>query len=163
MIETMDCFVQIIDLATVFSDESQRSAKDNKRKSGTSENQIKSQILKLSESLKSGNSIDLTTGELKCKYKAVVTIEIQYLNDPLMSDLVDGTFHVVGKIIRVVSDKSEAINLLRKTAMSKMPTHVLNAFKDLPTSTAGKGFDLPDLTMEIQGPVVQIIPIAIFS
>jgi hypothetical protein len=162
MIETMDYFVQIIDLATVFSDEPQRPAKD-KRKSGTSENQIKSQILKLSESLKSGNSIDLTTGELKCKYKAVVTIEIQYLNDPLMSDLVDGTFHVVGKIIRVVSDKSEAINLLRKTAMSKMPTPVLNAFKNLPTLTAGQGFDLPDLTLEIQGPVVQIIPIAIFS
>src|SRR5450759_3076366 len=160
MIETMDYFVQIIDLATVFSDEPQRPAKD-KRKSGTSENQIKSQILKLSESLKSGNSIDLTTGELKCKYKAVVTIEIQYLNDPLMSDLVDGTFHVVGKIITVIPDKSKAINLLRK---SKMPTSVLDkVIQGLSTLTADQELNLPDITSKIQGPVVQIIPIAIFA
>jgi hypothetical protein len=164
IIETMDSFVELIDLVTVFSEEPQKSVK-GKKKSGTSENQkIKNQISSFSESLKSGNSIDLTTGELKCKYKTVVTIEIQYLNDPLMSDLVDGTFHVVGKIIRVVPDEGDAINLMRKTAMSKMPTSALSeAFGGLSALTADQGFDLPDLTWEIKGPVIQIIPIAIFS
>ena len=164
IIETMDSFVGLIDLATVFSEEPQKSGKRNK-KSETSENQkIKTQLSSFSESLKSGNSIDLTTGELKCKYKTVVTIEIQYLNDPLMSDLVDGTFHVVGKIIRVVPDEGDAINLMRKTAMSKMPTSILSeAFSDLSALTADQGWNLPDLTSEIKGPVIQIIPIAIFS
>ena len=75
----MDYFAELVDLATVFSDESQRPARGNK-KSVTSENQkIKTQIISFSESLKSGNSIDLTTGELKCKHNAVVTIEIPYL------------------------------------------------------------------------------------
>ena len=164
IIETMDSFVGLIDLATIFSDEPQKSGKGN-HKSGISDNQkIKAQLSSFSESLKSGNSIDLTTGELKCKYKTVVTIEIQYLNDPLMSDLVDGTFHVVGKIIRVVPDEGDAINLMRKTAMSKMPTSILSeAFSDLSALTADQGWNLPDLTSEIKGPVIQIIPIAIFS
>lgn len=163
IIETMDSFVELIDLATIFSEEPQKSGKG--KKSGTSENQkIKNQISSFSESLKSGNSIDLTTGELKCKYKTVVTIEIQYLNDPLMSDLVDGTFHVVGKIIRVVPEESDSINLIRKTAMSKMPTSALSkVFSGLSALTVEQGFDLPDLTWEIKGPVIQIIPIAIFS
>lgn len=159
--ETMDFLVAFSDLTTVFSDEPH---KINKKKSGTSDDQTRRQILILSESLKSRNSIDLTTGELKCKYKAVVTIEIQYLNDPLMSDLVDGTFHVVGKIIRVVSDKTEAINLLRKTAMRNMPTSELDkAFSGLSTLTAYPELNLPEFTSKIQGPVVQIIPIAIFA
>ena len=164
IIETMDSFAELIDLATVFSDDLQKPGRGN-GKSGTSENQkIKNQILSFSESLKSGNSIDLTTGELKCGHKAVVTIEIQYLNDPLMSDLVDGTFHVVGKIIRVVSDNSEAISLIRKTAMSKMPHHILNeTFSILSTLTNDQKFELPELEWEIQGPVIQIIPIAVFS
>ena len=163
IIETMDYFAELVDLATVFSDESQRPARGNK-KSVTSENQkIKTQIISFSESLKSGNSIDLTTGELKCKHKAVVTIEIPYLNDPLMSDLVDGTFHVVGKIIRVVSNENEAISLIRKTAMSKMPTLLNETFDNFSAATTDHGLELPELTLEIQGPVVQIIPIAIFS
>ena len=164
IIETMDSFIELIDLATIFSDDLQKPVK-GKRKSGTSEYQkIKNQILSFSESLKSGNSIDLTTGELKCGHKAVVTIEIQYLNDPLMSDLVDGTFHVVGKIIRVVPDNSEAISLIRKTAMSKMPHHTLNeTFSTLSALTTDQEFELPDPEWEIQGPVIQIIPIAVFS
>jgi len=158
IIETMDFLVAFSDLTTVFSDEPHKNAK---KKGGTSGDQTKIQILKLAEILKSGNSIDLTTGELKCKYKAVVTIEIQYLNDPLMSDLVDGTFHVVGKIITVIPDKSKAINLLRK---SKMPTSVLDkVIKGLSTLTADQELNLPDITSKIQGPVVQIIPIAIFA
>ncbi len=164
IIEIMDSFVGLIDMSTILSDDLQKPGK-GKGKSGTSENQkIKNQILSFSESLKSGNSIDLTTGELKCGHKAVVTIEIQYLNDPLMSDLVDGTFHVVGKIIRVISDNSEAISLIRKTAMSKMPHHILNeTFSTLSTLTTDQKFELPELKWEIQGPVIQIIPIAVFS
>lgn len=163
IIEIMDSFVELINLSTIFSDDLQKPGR-GKEKSGTSENQkIKNQFLSFSESLKSGNSIDLTTGELNCGHKAVVTIETQYLNDPLMSDLVDGTFHVVGKIIRVVSDNSEAISLIRKTAMSKIPHHILNeTFSTLSTLTTEK-FELPELKWEIRGPVIQIIPIAVFS
>jgi len=156
IIETMDSFVELIDITSIFSDNLQKLDRGNEK--------TKNQISSFSESLKSGNSIDLTTGELKCGHKAVVTIEIQYLNDPLMSDLVDGTFHVVGKIIRVVSDNSEAISLIRKTAMSKMPRHTLKEiFSTLSKLTTDQEFELPELEWEIQGPVIQIIPIAVFS
>ena len=165
IIETMDSFAELLNLATIFSTDDPQKTVKGKRKTGTSKDQeIKKQISSFSESLKSGNSIDLTTGELKCGHKTVVTIEIQYLNDPLMSDLVDGTFHVVGKIIRVISDNSEAISLIRKTAMSKMPHDVLNeTFDALSTLTTDQKFELPEIVWEIQGPVIQIIPIAVFS
>lgn len=164
LIETMDSIVKLIDLTEVFSDEPPNSGKGRNKKESSSNIKIKNQVSSFSESLKAGNSVDLTSGKLKCGYKAIVTIEIQYLNDPLMSDLVDGTFHVLGKITNVVPDSSETISLIRKTAMSKMPTDLLkDAFGGFSATANDQGFGLPELEYEIQGPVLQIIPIAIFS
>lgn len=121
-------------------------------------------MVSFTNSLKAGDSIDLTSDNLNSGYQAVLTLEIQYLNDPMMSDLIDGRFNVLGKVIRTIDNDVESISLIRKTAMSKMPSPILMQFFNA-LSTLGKdqGFNIPELKWEVKGPVIQVIPIAIFA
>ena len=126
--------------------------------------QVKQQIESFSKSLKDGDSIDLTTDLLESKYKAIVTIETQYLNDPLMLDLVDGRFRVLGKVIRSIPDDSDAVSLIRRSPVSRMPASKLtDIFSKLELSMKSNEFDFPKLEWEVRGPVIQVIPVAIFS
>ena len=93
--------------------------------------------------------------------RVVLTAEEKYFLDKSMNDTVDGTFRVFGKVTRVIPSGDEAIGLLRKTALGKFPSIV----EELGTAVAGvqtSGFSGPVET-EIEGPTLQVIPIAIFS
>jgi len=116
------------------------------------------------ESLKAGDTVDIITDTLTCGYRAVITLEREFLNDPTMSDLVDGHFNVLGKIIRVINDDKDSINLIRKTALSAMPENILKtALADLSELSKTHGFKIPSMELEAKGPVLQVLPIAIFS
>ena len=81
-----------------------------------------------------------------------------------MSDLVDGRFNVLGKVIRVIDSEDDAISLIRKTAMSAMPKKIMKeAFSGFSALSTDQGFNIPDLELEIRGPVIQVLPIAIFA
>jgi hypothetical protein len=86
------------------------------------------------------------------------------LSDPTMSDLVDGEFRVAGKVIRSIRNSDESINLLRKTAIGRVPGAVLEQFMGAMSGLGVEsGFKLPELVVDIQGPAVQILPIAIYA
>ena len=122
------------------------------------------QMLSFTDSLKAGETIDLTTEKLKSGHKAVLTLELQFLNDPMMSDLIDGQFKVLGKVIRSIYNETESISLIRKTAMSKMPPALLkDMFSKLSELSDTQGFSIPKLEWEVKGPVIQVIPISIFA
>lgn len=165
IIETMESLSELMSIAAVFNAEQEKPQKHVARANNkTSEyEKINAQIRSLVSSLKAGNTIDLTAKHMKSNYEAVITVEVGYLSDPTMSDIVDGKFKVVGKVTRSV-EAHESINLLRKTALSKMPTAVLDQLFDALSSLGGtQGFSIPDLTLEIKGPALQIIPIAIYA
>ena len=118
----------------------------------------------LSTNLKAGQTLDLMTDELHSSYRAVVTLEAQYLNDPTLSDLVDGTFRVAGKVIRVVPEGEGAISLIRKAAVSRMPSAVLETLGKMFDSLASEhSFGLPKVIWEIGGPVIQVLPLSIYA
>lgn len=158
IIETMDAFAGMLDMASIFNEPQKKSGQ------GNSYQKIKAQMEKFAESMKTGNSIDLTTDKLSSGYKAVITIDAGYLNDPTMADLVDGQFHVLGKVIKCVVDADESVSLLRKSAVSKLPPATLiTAFSQLVATTTEQGFALPEIKWEVNGPAIQVIPIAIFA
>lgn len=163
IVETLDSFAEMINLADMFSDELQRKGKGGKPQQ--SENQkIREQMLSLSNSLKAGSTIDLTATDLVAGYSGVITVETSFLNDPMMSDLVDGQFKVLGKVIRSVRDKSESISLLRKTALSEMPSALLSqTFGALTQLESQEGFAIPEMTWEVKGPAIQVLPVAIYA
>ncbi|RIA21201.1 hypothetical protein DFO61_3621 [Ectopseudomonas oleovorans] len=162
IVETIDSFAEMMDMAEVFEEKTQ--PQKGKQNQPSENKKIKQQMMRFSDALKAGSTIDLSSKSLKSGYTAIVTVETSFLNDPLMSDLVDGQFKIIGKVIRSVSDSSDSINLLRKTALSKMPsTLMLEALGHLSALGSEQGFGIPELKLEIEGPAIQILPIAIYA
>lgn len=167
IIETMDSMIEIMDMVIVFESDNGNSNSKNPKTTKTQPNEnqkIKSQMMAFSEKLKSGGTIDLIAKNTKNRHAAVITIESSFLSDLTMSDLVEGKFKVLGKVIRSLESPDESISLLRKTALSKMPTEaVMGALYHLRLLQESQGFVLPNLETEIFGPAIQIIPIAIYA
>jgi hypothetical protein len=166
LIQTMDAFIKVINLAKIFIEENQAKNKGQSHKTNPKgENEkISNQMEEFRKELKAGDTVDIVSNDLEFRYRAVITLENEFLNDPSMSDLVDGTFQVIGKIIRVIPSSDKKISLIRKTAFSAMPEEVLkNTFGPLSALGATQGFGIPELKWDIEGPVLHVIPLAIFS
>ncbi|ENM6576391.1 hypothetical protein AB8I88_001335 [Vibrio fluvialis] len=164
IVETIDSLAEMMNMAETFADKSQVKSGKNNLSQQSEHNKLKQQLVRFSSALKSGSTIDLSSSSLNGKYTAVVTVETEFLNDPLMSDLVDGQFKVIGKVIRSVGDSSDSINLLRKTALSKMPPELMiQALSGLSALGSKQGFCIPELKMEVEGPAIQVLPIAIYA
>lgn len=164
IIHSMDIFCGLLELATAFTPPQQQSSNKKNRSNSNDLGLLKTQLMKLADEFKTGDSIDVVSDLSVWKYKAVITLEKEYLNDPSMSDLVDGHFQVAGKVIRVIDSESESVDLLRKSSMGAMKKETLQtAFSQFTNASDVGGFDVPKIEMEIKGPVIQLIPIAIFA
>ena len=159
LIETLGSFVELMDMFQALSDQ------PNKGKSRKPDDtaKMKKQIQSFIEALSSSYTVDLLAGVLESGDRPVVTLEQQYLNDPTMSDVVDGTFRVVGKVIRVVAVGEGAISLNRKSAMGVLPPSMLEEFKGSLSGPEFDAFGLPELEWEVSGPAIQVLPIAVFA
>ena len=93
--------------------------------------------------------------------KVVLPMESNYLVDPTMNDIIDGTFRVFGKATRVVLDKSDKISLFRKSSIGEFKEigDALNPLKEVISESGFTG----SIETEIVGPTMQVIPISIFS
>lgn len=170
MIQTMNIFTELVDMAVAFGDEekadsSKNSGKNrNRRDSPNNSEKGRKRVQKILELLKTGDTIDILSDNLDCGYKAVITLEEEYLNDPTMADLVDGQFKVVGKITRAISDSEDSVSLLRKAAIGVMSNEVLSEeFSRWSSLAASIKVKIPRIEWEVQGPAIQVIPIAIFA
>jgi hypothetical protein len=162
LIQTMDAFVGLMDLAIMFEDNKKQPGA---RRGEPGENvKIRKQMDKFLQILRSGDTIDIVSDVLESGHRAVITLEQEYLSDPTMADLVDGQFTILGKIIRVVAETNSAISLFRKSPLSAMPKVVLEQAL-LPFSKLSKeqGFSIPEPEWEITGPAMHILPISIFA
>lgn len=166
IVETLDSLSEMLRLASVFSDDQpQQPKKSGVTKHKSEEQKIREQIASLSDALKAGSTIDLTTSGAESGFRSVVTVETRFLNDPFMSDLVDGRFSVLGKVIRSVKKSDdESISLLRKTALEKLPKGTLNeVFTALSNLKSEGGFAMPEILWEVPGPAIQVLPVAIYA
>jgi hypothetical protein len=164
VIEVIDALHQMMSMAVLFTEPEHPTGKHQKGSKAVHKKNPVEQIEQFREMLRTGDTIDLTTGPLRSGHRAVVTVESQYLNDPSMGDLVDGTFTVVGKVTRVLSGDEGAVSLIRKTALGRLPSSVLDqSFEGLNALSSLQGFSLPRIEWEIAAPVVQILPVAIYT
>jgi len=159
LLETIGTFVEFLDVVNAFADNPSKG----KGSRLSEEQKMKRQMELFISALATSDTTDLTTAPLKSAYRSVITLEKQYLNDPSMSDLVDGTFRVVGKVTRVIDKGKGAISLNRKSAMGRLPNSMLVQLKGLLDGPELKDFSLPKMEWEIPGPVIQVLPIAIFA
>jgi hypothetical protein len=68
---------------------------------------------------------------------------------------------VLGKIVRIVS-REDSINLLRKTTFNRIGRSMIEQMTQGFQGSELTGLKFPELTTDIKGPSVQVIPIAIF-
>jgi hypothetical protein len=159
LVETIGSFIELVDIMQVFA----QSEPKRKGDQTSDMNKMKRQMESFIKALTGSDTVDLTTDPLKSSHRAVITLEQQYLNDPTMADLVDGTFRVVGKVTRVVGENDEPISLNRKSALSKLPPSVLTKLKESFNSPELGGFTFRPLEWEVSGPAIHVLPIAIFA
>lgn len=160
IVESFDSIVQILEVVETF----QTPSGNNKGKGNrvSEEARLKKQILSISEAFKAGNTIDLV-GEIETPVmRAMITLDVTYLSDPYMSNLVEGKFKVLGKVIRKISAEDEPLNLLRKSALSKTPEVLTAILEALNQIGEGGQFSIPDATPYIKGPAIHVLPIAIY-
>ena len=168
VIEVVDAMREMMQLATIFAPQAQESQtpkhKNSHPQKGLATTNPMEQIEQFGQTLRSGDTIDLTTNILESHHRAVLTVETQYLNDPSMGDLVDGTFTVVGKVIRVLKEGEGSVSLIRKTPLARLPAAVRQqAFSGLNALSKVQGFELPEVVFEIPGPALHVMPIAIYA
>lgn len=159
LMETMTAMLELLTMAEAFTEEAPRG----KPKRPTEEQKMKRQMESFISTLSAGDTLDLTTAPILSGHRCVITLEKQYLNDPSMSDLVDGTFRVLGKVTRAIGAGQGAISLNRKSAMSRLPATMVGELQAILEGPDLEEFSLPKIEWEIQGPVLQVLPIAAFA
>ena len=94
----------------------------------------------------------------------VVTVRDDHFIDPNINDVLDGTFRVFGKVVRVIMDENggETINILRSSPLSRISTGH-DALASMSSDLAGVGSQDALKDTVINGPTIQVIPIAIFA
>jgi hypothetical protein len=137
--------------------------KDKKGKPASELEKTLGLLRSLADALNTGGFEDLVAGPLTKGLSAVLSVEGQYLNDPSMSDLVDGTFRVLGKVTRVVEKNAGSISLLRNTVLHRFPEGILQQLATALQGLSQHQFAMPEMKARIDGPVIQVLPIAIFT
>ena len=112
------------------------------------------------------NNIDLigeVNNSLGQPITIVITLDKNFLAENSMSDMVDGSFKILGKVTRNIGPGSqETINLMRNTSLSKMNPEFFDSFMSGFAGLPTVGFKEERIITEVNSPAIQIIPLAIF-
>lgn len=112
----------------------------------------------------SGDFVDIIGNLRGSSYVAVISLEKVYLSDPRMSDLVDGEFVVVGKVVNILGTSNESVNLLRRVALGAINRNILDQeFAILRQTAEQANIKVPNPDPEVRGPLMQVIPVGIFA
>lgn len=161
LLNYMEIMVDIFHLADIFSEEPQLGNKKLTKNQKQQENKTVKQMRSFAEELKHSGTIDFILSDEKAT--VVLSAQEQYLSNDNVSEIIGGHFKVLGKVISVCKDKTENIDLLRKTTLSflseNMLTEMFSGLKNFDTDQ----FDLPELITKITGPAMIVIPVAIYA
>lgn len=168
LLETVQTMKEMADMASVLGLEGKASiggkpARSRGHESASSN--MKKEIEGMLTALTKSNTVELI-GELLDAHDvtSVLTTRVDFFNQGDTSEIIDGEFRVLGKAVRVIRAGEEAsINLLRKTTFGKLTPSLFNEFARRLNESEEHGLKLPKMIAEIQGPAIQVLPIAIFA
>jgi hypothetical protein len=93
-------------------------------------------------------------------HKAVLSLFIEYLRDPTMTEIAHKEYRVLGKVVRKIAESEEnAIHLLRGTGLGGIGKQAL---EQMAAMMQIQGMNLPKIETEIKGPALEVVPMAIF-
>lgn len=161
LINYLDIFLDLFRMVDIFAEKPQLGSKMQNKAQKQQENEIVKQIQSFADELKHSGTIDFILSDTVGT--VVLSAQEQYLSNDNISEILGGHFKVLGKVIAICKDKTENIDLLRKTTLSIFPidqvTEIFSSFQN----DGIKQFNLPELKTQISGPAVIVIPVAIYA
>lgn len=165
IIDSFETISSLMRIAVTFQDEAPQQQRKGQVKSVSSNQKMITQIDSLLNQLKEEGSLDLVGRNKKNeKLSVVITLDRAFIGDPSLSDIEDGEFLVLGKITRILDESSnEKVNLLRKTSLSKLNRTLIDQMFSGFSNMEEHGIKNQNMEPDINPPVIQLIPIAIFT
>lgn len=159
VIDMLSGFKEIITLANLFTDNKPKNNK-NRKENVLTDKRLNSQIDGLIKGLQADGKKDIICEADKINI-ILPTDENYFLNNN-MSEVTDGNYKILGKVIKVCMDYGE-ISLLRNTVFSKLQLDKMKEFQEFFSDPSlaqfvGEG----GIKTVISAPVIMVIPIAIY-
>ena len=159
VIEMLSGLKEFIALANLFTDNKPKSNQVKKDKF-MADNRFNSQVDALIKGLQADGKKDIICEADKMSI-VLPTDENYFLNNN-MSEVTDGNYKILGKVIQISMEDGE-ISLLRNTVFSKLQLDKMKEFKDLFSDPSlNQFFGDGGIKTVISAPVIMIIPIAIY-
>lgn len=169
LVDTIEGFKQLMQMAVLLpatGSGAQKGGKQGKVAHPQNSDQMAiKQLEVMLAGLTQSNSLEIIGEMLDIRgVKAVLSAKLDYFSDRNASEIIDGEFRVLGKVIRVIGVNSEdSIDLLRKTSFGRLGPSILKQLADSFEAVKEGDIKFPKLVTEIKGPAIQIIPISIFT
>lgn len=162
--DTLGNIKAIVELIAPFSQASQPAKQSGKPKGSSQSNkEMIRQIDALLSMVAEKDTFEIVGDLTEAKpMKTIIPCQIEFFSRGDPTELVDGDFFVLGKVVQIAVESSETINLLRKTALGKINVSVLNQFVASLSSLGETGLTTEGLETKIGGPAVLVLPIAIY-
>lgn len=161
LINCMDIFVDMLRMADIFAEKPQLNAKTQAKAQKQQQDETMKKIKSFASELKHSGTVDFILSD--SAGTIVLSAQEQYLSNDNISEILGGHFKVLGKVIAICADKTESIDLLRKTTLSILPHDLLADMFSCLQNEDMKQYNLPELKTEISGPAVIVIPVAIYA
>lgn len=161
LINCMDIFVDVLRMADIFAEKPQLNAKTQGKAQKQQQDETMKKIKSFASELKHSGTVDFILSD--SAGTVVLSAQEQYLSNDNISEILGGHFKVLGKVIAICADKTESIDLLRKTTLSILPHDLLADMFLCLQNEDMKQYNLPELKTEISGPAVIVIPVAIYA
>lgn len=161
LINCMDIFVDVLRMADIFAEKPQLNAKTQAKAQKQQQDETMKKIKSFASELKHSGTVDFILSD--SAGTVVLSAQEQYLSNDNISEILGGHFKVLGKVIAICADKTESIDLLRKTTLSILPHDLLADMFSCLQNEDMKQYNLPELKTEISGPAVIVIPVAIYA
>jgi hypothetical protein len=169
IIDILDSYSSIIKMSFHFQDKVNTTPQVNKQKQAlTPKSDAEKNLEKLDlfrNQLKEEGSIDLIgTATDNGDLQVIMTLDKAFIAEFSLPDITDGHFSVLGKVTNVISKSDdEGVNLLRKTGLSKLNKAFLETIFNSLSNIENVEISNQNIELFIKPPVIQIIPIAIFT
>ncbi len=178
LVEALDGFQRLMEWSNLLAEEPEQPSQSGGRRGrkagggGRKDSQARNENERIAQQMGVMLSALTQTGSLEIVGEmldaspttAVLSTKQEYFSDENASEIVDGEFRVLGKVVRVVTDGSaDSINLLRKTSFGHLDNRIFDQLGDVFVGQEEVGLRFPEIVTEVKGPALQIIPIAIFT
>lgn len=161
LINCMDIFVDVLRMADIFAEKPQLNARTQAKAQKQQQDETMKKIKSFASELKHSGTVDFILSD--SAGTIVLSAQEQYLSNDNISEILGGHFKILGKVIAICADKTESIDLLRKTTLSILPHDLLADMFSCLQNEDMKQYNLPELKTEISGPAVIVIPVAIYA